>query len=62
MPLQFSALTTSVKKEPLSDWELKNLKNLKNGDFYYCIWQTLLQDMVNNDVAPEGDYVIKVYW
>lgn len=52
----------SVMKEPLVGYEKDEIYNFRTAGDYSYIYQTLLQDMVNNDVAPEGDYVIEVSW
>lgn len=57
------AITTGdIVKTPLDEYEQEDLDDFRTTGEYCCIYQTLLQDMVNNDVAPEGDYVIEVSW
>lgn len=57
------AITTYVTvKTPLNEYEQEDLSDFRTTGEYCCIYQTLLQDMVNNGVAPEGDYVINISW
>ena len=57
------AITTGVMtKTPLADYEQEEIFDFRTTGEYCYLYRTLLQDMINNDVAPEGDYVIEVSW
>lgn len=58
-----TAITLSdMKKEALLEDELEDLETFRNEGEYDYLYRVLLQDMINNGVAPEGDYVIEVSW
>lgn len=52
-----------IKKEPITHkWDIDKLEKFKatgNGSY---LTRLLLWDLVNNDLAPEGDYLIRVCW
>jgi len=57
-----SALTFSVKSEPLDKWQQESMEEFKTkGDYSYST-STILQDLANNNYLPEGDYVIEICW
>jgi hypothetical protein len=49
-----------VKKNELLFPEV--VQEFRDTGEYCCISRYLLQDMVNNDVLPEGNYLITEYW
>lgn len=57
-----SILCGSMKKSTLSSEERMDLEAFQTSGSHRYLYRVLLQDMVNNGVAPEGDYVIKVSW
>ncbi len=47
---------------PLEDYEVEELEKFKltgKGDY---LTNTIMQDMVNNNVIPSGEYLISVSW
>ena len=55
---------TNLKKKPLDKYEAEHLHRFKftvGLKPNYVSW-ILLQDMCNNDVLPEGNYLIEVMW
>lgn len=57
-----SSLTASVKKSQLDTYDQQRLDTFKSGGHVNYMARLLLQDLVNNDYAPEGDYVIDISW
>jgi hypothetical protein len=57
-----TAKTYRIKKEPLDSWNQRSLDKFKAGEQEQFMARTLLQDFVNRDLLPEGEYVIKVSW
>ena len=59
-----TAITSrNVFKRQLSDHEVIEIdKFVRSNGNEMWITHVLLQDMVNNDVIPEGSYVINVSW
>lgn len=55
--------SSNVVKKPLDKWTQGDLDKFinENGNRQYMM-HTLLQDMVNRDLIPEGNYVINVSW
>jgi hypothetical protein len=51
-----------VKKEILSRWDLEKVEKFKATGDYDRSTSALLQDLVNRDLAPEGNYVIDICW
>jgi hypothetical protein len=58
----YQAKTYSVEKEPLNKWKQESLDNFKQTGDYSYLTGILLQDLVNNDYLPEGDFVIEIFW
>lgn len=52
----------AVTKSPLSRYEDEHLKEFRVTGRYSFLARVLLQDMVNRDVLPEGNYLIQVSW
>ncbi len=51
-----------MKKEPLDKYDQARLdKYIESGNVSFML-RTLLQDCINKDYAPEGDYVIRISW
>ena len=51
------------KKEALDEWDQRDLKLFIERPDSECLRaRLLLQDMVNKDLIPTGDYVIRVSW
>ena len=57
-----SVATVCYKKSPLESYEQEELNEFKATGEYNMIYSTLLQDMVNNGIIPEGEYLIEVSW
>lgn len=57
-----SVATSYYKKYPLGSFEQEELNEFKATGEYNMIYSVLLQDMVNNDIIPEGEYLIEVSW
>lgn len=57
------SVTYVVKKEPHDGYDTKKLEKFiaTNGNVMYMT-RTLLTDLCNKDVIPEGDYLIKISW
>ena len=55
-------VTISLKKQPLSDYDSRDLEEFKRGNKNEWMLSTLLQDMCNNDIVPEGNLFIDVNW
>lgn len=53
-----------MKKEPLDDWEQKDLRSWKADPLGFHLYKlhVILQDMVNNARLEEGNLLIGVYW
>lgn len=51
-----------VKKEELDEFDVEQLEKFKNTGKYYYLSRIILQDLVNNDYLPEGDFVIEIFW
>lgn len=42
--------------------QIEELKRFKSGKHESYIFQNIMQELVNNDILPEGEYLIKVFW
>ena len=59
----YTSKTYQVKKGPLNKWNQEDVDRFKaTGSHPRPSAGALLQDMANQDLIPEGDYIIKVYW
>lgn len=52
----------TVKKSPLDAWDKATLDTFKTTGRGTFLSHMLFQDLVNNDVIPEGTYLIHVSW
>jgi hypothetical protein len=52
----------TVKKEPLDEYHQKRLDEFKATGKYGYLIGTLLTDLVNRELIPEGNYLISVSW
>jgi len=52
----------SIEKEELDSWDAKSIEEFKSTGKYSFMARRLLQDLVNNDKLPEGDFLITVSW
>lgn len=50
------------KSTSLDEFDKKVLETFKQSGKYSFIYSVLIQDMINNDVIPKGDYLINVSW
>jgi hypothetical protein len=50
------------KKEELDKYDAGELEQFKNTGKYSYLSCVLLQDLVNNDYLPEGEFVIEICW
>lgn len=53
---------SNIKKEELDEYDSNQLETFKNTGKCCYIASVLLQDLVNNDYLPEGDFVIEISW
>ena len=51
-----------VKKEKLEEWDAEELQDFTKNNADFCSPSILLNDLVNNDIIPEGNYLIGVSW
>ena len=51
-----------AKKEELEDWDVEELQKFLQGTDEGCSPYILLTDLVNNNIIPEGNYLIEVSW
>ena len=51
-----------AKKEELKEWDVEGLQEFLQGSDECCSPYILITDLVNNDVIPEGNYLIGVSW
>jgi hypothetical protein len=51
-----------IKKEKLTKWDQEKLDKFKTTEDYNYISHVLMTDLCNNDIIPEGNYLIKVFW
>lgn len=55
--------TFKVKKAVMRKWDAERMLSFQeNGDYGLGITRVLFQDMVNNDLIEEGEYLIQVSW
>lgn len=55
--------TCSVKKGPLSKYDLESLTEAKaQGGFMDYYLELVMTDLANQDIVPEGNYVVRVCW
>ena len=53
----------ALKKEPLSGFDEADVQKFREtGKIKNWRTRTLLQDMVNNNVLPEGNFLVEVSW
>lgn len=53
----------NIMKKPFSfNYDIEQLEKFKQTGEYCGIYYTLLQDLVNNDKLPEGNFLIRVSW
>lgn len=59
-----SSYAFNIKKEPIKyAWEVDDLIKIKNTKIVPNFrTRLIMQDMVNNDILPEGEYLINVSW
>ena len=51
-----------AKKETLGEWDNNTLQEFRKSKDGICSPYILIIDLVNNDIIPEGDYLIGVSW
>ena len=54
--------TVTVKKEQLNQWEQRDLEEWKLTGRKNWMFSTLLTDLCNRDLIPEGEYLINISW
>lgn len=52
----------SIKKEELSKYDQAYLQDFKNGKPRHFILPSIMTDLCNRDIIPEGNYLIGVCW
>ena len=58
-----SSKTWAFKKKPLDEWAEADIRALKEtGKVKHWRTATIMQDMVNNGVLPEGNFLVEVFW
>ncbi len=57
-----SSHSFSVSKQPIDDYDLKKLNKFKSGQHVEFISSTLLNDLCNQGIIPEGEYIVDVSW
>lgn len=58
-----SSYTFSVKREPLDKWDKKTLEVFRAGNREGNLWaHIVLQELVNLNILPEGDFLVEVSW
>lgn len=57
-----SAQTFLGRERELDNWERERLNNFITTGAGTFLFHSLMQDMINRNVLPEGEYVIKVSW
>ena len=58
----YSRYEFGIKKSVLTGYDLKTIENVRAGKNPSYAVRDLLTDMCNNDIIPEGDYLIVVSW
>ena len=54
----YSDYSFYIKKIELTDWEIEDLADICNFDTL----RSILTDLCNKEVIPEGEYLINVNW
>ena len=54
--------TVTIKKSVLNQWEQKDLEEWKLTGRKNWMLYTLLTDLCNRDLIPEGEYLINISW
>ena len=57
-----SSHTFNVEKEELDEYDAEKIAELKAGKNPSFVTQALLTDFCNQDLIPEGKYIINVCW
>jgi hypothetical protein len=52
----------TAKKSVLNKWDLEKLNKFSKTGEYSYLAHALFTDLVNRDILPEGDYLIRVSW
>lgn len=57
----YSIGLNNIFPDALSEWDYKAINGIKDrGGFYLADLRTILQDLVNKEHLPPGDYQIKI--
>ncbi len=56
------SLDFSISKGELDDYATKELEKFKETGRHHNLLSELLTDMANNDIIPEGDWLIYICW
>lgn len=56
------SLQMGGKKEPLLKYDSNRIETFRNTGRCRYLLRTLVQDMINNDHIPEGDWLVEVSW
>lgn len=51
-----------IDKEPLDEYDIEAVDLLRQGKPKHYTLRVIMQDMVNNDVIPEGNWVVDINW
>ena len=57
-----SCLEFTIKKEELHKYDADKLAKFKNGEYVSYMTRTLMTDLCNQGLIPEGKYLIKISW
>ncbi len=52
----------SFEKESLDEYQEKEIEEIKASKLPMYSVSTVMQDLVNNDILPEGNYLISICW
>lgn len=51
-----------VKRKPLSKWDKEELRRFVDGENPSYLLYTLMQDLVNREAIPAGNWLVEVCW
>lgn len=57
-----TSMTYNVAKEEIDAYDMKKLNDFKEGRYVMYVTRTILIDLCNRDLIPEGEYVINISW
>jgi hypothetical protein len=58
-----SSWTVALEKAPLDQWQEEDMKQFREtGKILNWRTRTIMQDMVNRGILPEGNFLVEVSW